>query len=170
MRRPGTFHVVLTTLLCSFTATTVAGSLPAPTGEVLLRIFGKIETPNQGADALFDFRGLAALPASELETSTAWNEEPVRFEGVLLRDLLAAVGAQGQTLHASAVNDYAVAIPAADARAYDVLVAYRMNGAAMELRDKGPLWIVYPVDQNPELEGPETEAKMIWQLRELEVR
>jgi hypothetical protein len=45
-----------------------------------------------------------------------------------------------------------------------------MNGAPMSVRDKGPLWIVYPMDDHDGLKTPETEAKMIWQLRDIAVQ
>lgn len=147
-----------------------AGALQPPTGDVVLRVSGSIANTTDGDAALFDMAALESLPATAVVTTTAWTEGETEFEGVLLRDLLAAVGAEGNSLHAIAINDYAIDIPAGDARAYDVLIAYRMNGAPMSVRDKGPLWIIYPISQHTELEGPETEAKMIWQLRELEVR
>ncbi len=112
---------------------------------------------------------LAALILALVGPSSA-GTLPQADGDVVLRDLLAVVGAQGGTLHAVAINDYAVELPAADAQDYDVLVAYRMNGAAMSVRDKGPLWVIYPISQHPELEGPDTDAKMIWQLRELTVQ
>ena len=105
-----------------------------------------------------------------VRTATPWTEGVQDFTGVRLRDLLAAVGAQGSTLALTALNDYTVEIPIADARAYDVIVAYRRNGEAMAVRDKGPLWIIYPLDQHAELRDPEHQARMIWQLRRIDVR
>lgn len=168
MRRLPCLYVILA--LLGDVAPAAGGDLPAPTGEVVLRVSGQIARANDDRGALFDLASLLSLPAARLVTSTAWTEEPVSFSGVLLRDLLAAVAAKGRVLHATAINDYAVDIPVDDAASYDVLVAYRMNGRAMSVRDKGPLWIIYPVDQHPELAGPDTEAKMIWQLRELAVQ
>ena len=40
---------------------------------------------------------------------------------------------------------------------------------AMPVRDKGPLWAVYPLDGHPELNNEGTHAKMIWQVRRLDV-
>jgi hypothetical protein len=39
----------------------------------------------------------------------------------------------------------------------------------MPVRDKGPLWVIYPLDDHPEIDGQETHAKMIWQVRRLDV-
>jgi hypothetical protein len=146
-----------------------AAALPALRGAVVLELRGAITETNDGRSARFDIAGLQSLPLAEINTVTPWTEGETRFEGVLLRDLLAAVGAQGSRLHAVALNDYAVDIPVADA-SLDVLVAYRMDGQALSVRDKGPLWIIYPLSQHPGIAGPDTEGKMIWQLRTLIVQ
>lgn len=40
-------------------------------------------------------------------------------------------------------------IPIADFEKLNVILAYRRDGKAMPVRDKGPLWIMYPFDDNP---------------------
>jgi hypothetical protein len=45
-----------------------------------------------------------------------------------------------------------------------------MNGQYLHVKDKGPLWTVYPRDQFPELRNSMTDKKWVWQLKELEVR
>ena len=51
-----------------------------------------------------------------------------------------------------------------------MLLAFEMDGQRLEPRDKGPLWIVYPLDQFGELRTRATERKMVWQLKELQVK
>jgi len=147
-----------------------AEALPVPAGDVVLRITGNIANQNDSADAAFDLDGLAALPHAQVVTSTPWTEGRTVLDGVLPRDLLAAVGATGGSLRAIAINDHAADIPAEDATAYDVAVAYHKNGEQMSVRDRGPIWIVYPMDDHAELKTPETEAKMVWQLRDIAVQ
>ena len=83
---------------------------------------------------------------------------------------VALAGAKGKTITATAINDYAVDIPASDADNPHVIVAIRMNGALMPVREKGPLWVVYPLTDEPALETEETKSKMIWQLNRLDIR
>jgi hypothetical protein len=45
-----------------------------------------------------------------------------------------------------------------------VLVADSLEGEPMAIRDKGPLWIIYPLSAHSELRSADTEAKMVWQL------
>jgi hypothetical protein len=116
-----------------------------------------------------DLAALEQLPHHTIATSTPWTEGVSSYEGVLLRDLLRQLGVSGTTITLTALNDYAVTIPAADFDKYDVVLAYSRDGQAMPVRDKGPLWVVYPLDDHPELKSEETHSKMIWQVRRLEV-
>jgi hypothetical protein len=63
-----------------------------------------------------------------------------------------------------------VDIPVADAANPQVIVAYRMNGETMRVRDKGPLWLIYPLSSDPSLQAEATHSKMIWQIKALEIR
>lgn len=85
-------------------------------------------------------------------------------------DLLDAVGADGETVKAIALNDYMIDIPISDVERYEVLLALKMNGEYMRVRDKGPIWIVYPYDQYDELNEPGIRERSVWQLRELIVK
>jgi hypothetical protein len=71
---------------------------------------------------------------------------------------------------ATALNDYVASIPLREPYDYPVLLALKMNGEYLELRDKGPIWIVYPRDQFSELRNSMVDKKWVWQLSELEVR
>jgi len=146
------------------------GDLPAATEPVLLQVTGDIGVTNNGAVANFDRRMLDALPRHRLETYTDWTEGLQVFEGPLLADLLARVGARGGTLRATALNDYHVDIPISDAEKYTVVLALRHNGEPMSVRDKGPIWIVYPNPSPKTAIASPHNDKSIWQLRSLDVR
>lgn len=147
-----------------------AEGLTRPTGRVILSVSGDIANTNAGDRADFDRDMLEAIGLTELRTSTHWTEGVQTFEGVLARDLLAAVDARGQTAKAIALDDYSVEIPLSDFQAYAVLLALKMNGKYMRVRERGPLWIVYPRDDHKELVGKDVDAKWLWQLRKLEIK
>lgn len=144
--------------------------LPEAATPVLLEVTGKISVTSGGVAARFDREMLNALPQHRLETYTDWTEGPQVFEGPLLADVLERVGAYGATLRAIALNDYQVEIPRADAEDYPVVLALRHNGAPMSVRDKGPIWIIYP-NPNPAaaIASPHND-KSVWQLRRLDVQ
>ncbi|HSP24374.1 MAG TPA: molybdopterin-dependent oxidoreductase [Saliniramus sp.] len=157
-----------------FPPTTALGSdaapLAAPSGEVLLRISGEIDNANVGDEAHFDRAMIEELPARRLDTSTVVTDGVQSFDGVLMRDLLAAAGARGDTVSARALNDYTIDIPVGDFSDFDVVLALRMNGEELTARDKGPLWIVYPRDDFAELRDIRYDYRWVWQLIHLEVQ
>ena len=158
--------LLLSCCLAMAASKVAASSLPSPQGRVVLTVTGALTNRNTADAAEFDLAMLEQLPQHKLTTTTPWTEGPQTFRGVLLRDLLAAVGARGQTLMARALNDYAIEFPAADGTSYEVLLALRHNGEPMSVRDKGPIWVVYPDDTGLS----QARDRMIWQLRSLAVR
>lgn len=144
--------------------------LPQPDGEVILRVLGSIAHPNAGNEAHFDREMIEALPRHTLDTSTSVTEGINLFEGVLMRDLLGAAGAEGEFVTAIALNDYVIDIPMDDFHDYDVLAALTMDGERLLPRDKGPIWIVYPRDDFPELAYIRYDYRWVWQLARLEIR
>jgi hypothetical protein len=145
-------------------------ALAPPEGEVVLSVTGAIENTNAPGRADFDMANLERLGLSKLTTWTPWTKGEIEFEGVLARRLMEAVGATGTEVSAMALNEYQQTIPIADFQSYDVLLAVRMNGRPMRLRDKGPIWIVYPWSDHLELDDFLTRAKSIWQLNALQVQ
>ena len=141
-----------------------------PTGKVLLTVTGKITRTNAPGKAEFDWDLLTSLGMHQLKTSTPWTEETPTFEGVLARDLMTAVGATGSEVKATALNDYVSIIPLTDFDRYDTLLAIRMNGKTLSRRDKGPIWIMYPLDQHPEIYDLGKIPHLVWQLTQLEVQ
>ena len=137
----------------------------------LLVVTGRI-SPALAADggARFDREALEALPQHEIRTSTPWTDGVSAFKGPLLCELLEHVGAGGTVLRARALNDYVADIPIEDCERYPVIVALTRDGEALSRRDMGPLWIVYPRDDHPELQLETVNARWVWQLVELEVR
>jgi hypothetical protein len=141
-----------------------------PVGPVILTVTGNIEGVGSGPVVRLDRAMLESLGVTTLTTSTAWTEGDSEFEGVLVRDLLEAVGAEGTVVLATALNDYVASIPLRELYDYPVLLAFKMDGRDLELRDKGPIWIVYPRDQYEELNNSLIDKNWVWQLSELEIR
>lgn len=79
------------------------------------------------------------------------------------------VGATGSRVKAIATNDYSVEIPVSDFAAYRVILAMKMNGEILRTRNKGPLWVIYPWSERPELRTQVVYGRSIWQIKELMV-
>jgi hypothetical protein len=142
----------------------------AAPGKVVLTVTGRISRPNAGNRAEFDMPALAALPQTQFSTHTPWEPQVRRFTGPLLRDVLALAGAQGSVLKATALNDYRVDIPVSDSQRFDVIVARLLDDQPMRVRDRGPLFIIYPFDSDAELRAQRYFARSVWQLCCLDVQ
>nr|VUD34293.1 oxidoreductase [Raoultella sp. NCTC 9187] len=63
------------------------------------------------------------------------------------------VAAKGKSARVIALNDYTTIVPIDDFHKFPVILALKMNGEYMRVRDKGPLFIVYPYDSSPDLQN-----------------
>lgn len=145
-------------------------TLAKPAGAVVLSVGGSLRHPNRDGRAVFDMAMLEKLPQVSFSTQTPWYPGARKFTGPLLRDVLALAGAQGQVVEARALNDYRVVVPLEDARRYDVIVARLLDDKPMAVRDKGPLFLIYPFDKHAELRNSVYYGRSAWQLTSLELR
>ncbi|WP_039004487.1 hypothetical protein [Falsihalocynthiibacter arcticus] len=158
----------------SLTGITYANQEQQPQAEIVLTVSGQnILGYEKEGSAAFSIDMLQALPSETFMTSTIWTEGVHQFKGVPLSTLLAQVklidGAEPVTLRARAANDYAINFPAPEADDLYPIVAYEMDRELMSLRDKGPLWIVYPFDTEKKYRTETIYTRSIWQLEEIEV-
>ncbi len=142
---------------------------PAPRGRPVLDLAGLIEAPG-GAPLRLDLAQLDALPQGGFTSRTPWFDAARRFTGVSGAGLVAAIGARGSEVVATALNDYAVTIPMADFTGAGLILATRLDGEPMSVREKGPVWVVYPFDAEARLRSEVFYSRSIWQLRRLEFR
>lgn len=145
-----------------------AEGVPEPRGPVLLVVRGAIEHANGDGEARLDRAALQVLDEVTIDTTTIWTTGVQSFSGVRLSDILDLVGAQGAALRATAVNDYSVDIPM-DEYVDDAVIAYSQNGAPIERRRKGPLWLVYDFDSDATFQSEVFFSRSIWQLTTIDV-
>lgn len=151
-------------LACPAMALPVAA---APTA--VLTISGsRLGPPAKNGRTAFDLAALQQMPQHKIVATTPWYSGANEFSGPLLRDVLKAAGAGDTTsgsLRCTALNDYRVEIPQDDAHRFDVVVAHLFNGKPMSVRDKGPLFVIYPFDEQPQLRTTTYFSRCIWQLK-----
>lgn len=145
----------------------------APRGRVLLTVSGAVSRPNV-ADGpprhQFDAEMIDALPVRTVRTHTPWHKGLVEFTGPSLADVLDAAGARGQMAQMTAINDYQVRMPLAEVLPHRPILARRANGVVLAVRDKGPLFLIFPYDDVAELRTDVYQSRSIWQLKDIEVR
>ncbi|CEP34865.1 MULTISPECIES: molybdopterin-dependent oxidoreductase [Halomonadaceae] len=148
-----------------------ANDLEAPSGHVILTVSGNIDHTNVGSEAQFDRAMLAALPQHEFETSTPWTEGSSHYSGPLMRDLLALLSQEydADAVLVSALNGYEAEIPVSDFNDHDVILAMTKNGEAIPIREYGPLWVLYPFDQDETLLSEKIRFRAVWQVMHINV-
>lgn len=146
--------------------------IPPPTEPVVLTVRGRLGLAHVDAGVTLDIPTLERIGLIRFTTPTAWTDVPVTFEGVLLSRLLEVLAVPGDVTELAmiALNDYQVAIPATDVRTWPVIIAVKRDGQYMSIRNKGPLWVVYPRHAFPELQQAKHNPKWIWQLKEIVIR
>lgn len=116
---------------------------------------------------------LMALPQVEFATSTIWTDTVATYSGPSLASVLdaagAGAGAGAGRLRMTAVNDYKVDMPRAQVEATVPIIANRINGKPFGIRDKGPLWLMFPFDADLRFQNEEVYSFSIWQLTQIAV-
>jgi DMSO/TMAO reductase YedYZ molybdopterin-dependent catalytic subunit len=119
----------------------VSGTFPQVAPEdYRLEVSGLVERPTT-----FTLADLHELPATrlvkEFQCVTGWRVPDVHWEGVLLRDVLDAVGVERGVALAFDSYDHVdtESLTLEQARLSDVIVAYRMLGAPITVEHGGPV-------------------------------
>lgn len=126
-------------------------------------------TAADGETRSFSIADLDAMDQVTVTTTTIWTEGEVTFSGPALSQVLELAGIENQALTLTALNDYAIEMPGPEADANYPILATRMDGETMSVRDKGPFWIVYPYDSDAAFQTETVYAQSIWQLDRIEV-
>ncbi|MGK3223458.1 molybdopterin-dependent oxidoreductase [Enterobacter soli] len=146
-----------------------ASELAKPTGKVLLTMSGKIENTNENGKAVFDIATLEKLGVVSFQTTSPWYNGRTTFTGISMQKLMDYVGAKGTVVKVTALNDYTTVIPLSDFKNYNVILAFKINGEYMRVRDKGPFFIVYPYDSLPELNNQIYYSRSAWQVSRMSI-
>jgi hypothetical protein len=112
---------------------------------------------------------LEGLPQATVVTENEFANGMVAYRGPLMRDVLAQLGLdEVEQVRLVAANDYFVDIPTEDFRSYDAILAMEANGKPLSRRDKGPLWLMYPISEYAALKDPIYLRRLIWQVVRIE--
>lgn len=120
--------------------------LPGPNERVMLTLQnGSHTTPLTRTQLL-------TLPRFKLVTEQAQLKKTFTYQGVLLRTLARALGAEGHDLRIYAENGFVTTIAAADYQASPMLLADLADGQPISILNKGPLTVVMPA-RDPRFRG-----------------
>ena len=137
------------------------GHLNPPEGLVVLTVAGNIEETNRGAfdpaadnflkyhertfrkAAEFDLPMLEALGTHNIEVVHKTWSDAHTFSGPYLKDVLKAVGWDGEQITTLALDGYGTKIDKATLEKYNWILATRIDGKPIGIGHKGPLWLLF---------------------------
>ena len=128
-----------------------------------------VSTPEQSAT--YTLEELLALPQTTVVTTNDYVDTATTFQGPRLRAVLEPLNVgPDATLKMVALNDFSSSVPAVDAFDYDVILAVLRDGEPMSVRDKGPIWVIYPMDDHAELRDEAFNGRLVWQLKTIAIK
>lgn len=152
----------------AFAAMAIVMGIAAPASAAELTLRWLTEDGSVAAEQALDLPGVDALPQREIVTSTPWTKGPSSFTGPSFAELARLVDQPAATARVTALNDYVAEIPAADWAEFGIILAARRDGETMAIRDKGPYWVIYPLDSSPSLDAQIYDSRMVWQVRSID--
>lgn len=112
---------------------------------------------------------LENLPQTEFAVVDPYLKKRVVYKGVLLKDLVAAYAKPDTTkIRLRAIDEYRAEFIREEWVRFDIMLATRMNGKHMGIRENGPARIVLPYDTAKDIDKTLYKPKWIWQVNRIE--
>lgn len=165
-----TLRRALMGLVCALSIIAPSGSLNAGTDAAVLVLVNPKIAGVHGQIA-FSLADLRSMEQRTIRTGNDFVDGIAEFRGpeaFALIDLIGRAGAD--RVRMTAWNDYSVEFGLEEIERYRPVLALSVNGRQLTMRDRGPVWLMFPVDEHDELQDPSFNNKMIWQLRTIELR
>lgn len=162
-------HTLCAVVAISVALAAQAQQLANPSGDVILTIKGDMVQRNIPDGAAFDLQMLKEIGMVTFSTTTPWTDGIQSFTGVPLNRLLAQIGAAPTVMTVTAINEYQVQVPASDAIDGGPILAWDQSGKMLSIREKGPLWLMYPFDSKSEYRTEKVHARAVWQVAQIDL-
>lgn len=118
----------------------------------------------------FSREDLEGLPWSSVVTGNEFIDGVSEFRGPLAHGVVSLIGHAGaRRARLIAASDFFVEIEISELEKYGVILALERDGIALSPRDQGPIWLIYPTDDYPELQDSLYTDRLVWQLRTIEL-
>jgi len=130
-------------LINYFFAATFAVAVAPVLANPVLQITGKLDSPTKaGVD--IDLSALTRLPVKTVSLKRSWERAPSAFTGPLLRDVLSAYNAKGQTIRARSMGGDELRLPMQYISSNDVMVGFKGTDPVAWSKTNGVLFLVFP--------------------------
>ena len=141
--------------------------------DAFLEVVAKGSAKDQpGKSFKFTEAAFMALANATISTSTAWTPKS-SFTGPELGVVLKAAGvlpAKTGSAHMFAIDDYEFDIPLDHIPKYKPILAHTQNGKRLDIPTRGPIFLIYPRDDFPEMKTMQGQAGYVWMVCKIEIR
>lgn len=152
---PHGLQIVLASILITFSS--LAQSSPILT----------LELPS-GQELTFTREELESLPQTTFTTSTPWTKGTHTYQGPKLHFITTKLPQTVHTIRIYAINGYSYDIEIQELHKYPFVLATQQDGKNLTLRNKGPLWVLLPFDQNPSFTSKHRLLNQaVWQVNKI---
>lgn len=121
-----------------------------------------------------DLANLDSMPQQKLVTALPSGLGIIgknEWAGVSLKYIVENLGAtKDSVIELAALNDYVISIPMKSIDSYNPVLAARLNGNTISVRNKGPLILIYPFDKYREINTALYQDYTIWMIHEIRVK
>jgi len=161
--------VALVLVACAPQATPlpVAGPLPAPTGDVILKVTGDLTLPNVGEECHFDADQLDQYAIKQV-IDDPWMGDGLEYRGLTLAKVWELCGGSDEAgaMVLVAEDGMTVEIAAADLKEWPIMLAYQVGGQDLIKDLGGPVKLVFPA------EARETylDEQWMWWVAEVQIK
>ena len=145
--------------------------IPAPTGDVILTVTGKIGTTNTDSAIKMDLATIESVGLVDYKVLDPFQKKDTVFRGPLMGNLLDLwqVAKDATKLHVVALNDYVVDVPLSEVRKYPVVFALQQDGQYMPVSTRGPAMLVFPYNDF-QFDQTVFNDYWAWQIKTIDVQ
>lgn len=145
-------------------------AIPPPTGGVILVITGHQGVTNVGQELQLDMQTIERMGLVRYSVFDPYLRKDTVYTGVLLSTLADILNIDpAGAFYLSAIDDYHSTITIEQIQRWPILMATRQNGKYMDLGHGGPLRIIFPYDNYPELDHFLLHDLWIWNINTIEI-
>lgn len=139
--------------------------IPQPAGNLdQVLIVNTAPTTSCGSkELIFSEKQLKELPQQTFRTKHTWAVEAQEFTGPLLADVLKLICPSAQDIYLRSLDQYSVMVNFQKVAKYQAILALKINGKSLSIREKGPLWLMINTD-GYKVPTRSLDSLFVWQL------
>lgn len=138
-------------------------------GEKKIRLLGKVK---EGIDKRVSVKELeSTFETKEFSVYNPYDKQSDLYSGVFIDKLVEKFAQDGVSeVKFTAIDNYEITLSKADWLKNPILLSTRMNGKFMEVREKGPLRIVYPELHPEDKDYKKLLPTWMWMITKIEFK